>query len=274
MTACSQRNRTFWSLFLQSRDSADGGRGGTGATGFTSLRNTTCSSRTALGLRAPRQSPLLLPALAAARGLQPPRGKSNRSPDASHMPATYAACSQRSERKEPFLWERNHNNTPVPAPARGGKCVINICRHGERKREQAMHTDTTLPCVTPPDSHAPAPSGHPTACALSVPLQLSLMDRAAGPHSEVSSQPPGACRAAGTRRVLPSTEEQKGRGKPCSTLNHGFSAAAADASEAAGSCESVALIAGCQWSSTGKLITGRASLCALIRDLVFMSCSD
>lgn len=53
-----------------------------------------------------------------------------------------------------------------------------------------------------------------------------------------------------------------------------FSPIAAAASAAVGSCESVALIAGCQWSSTGKLITVRASLCALIRDLVFMSCSD
>lgn len=36
----------------------------------------------------------------------------------------------------------------------------------------------------------------------------------------------------------------------------------------------MALIVSRQWSSIGKLITGRATLCALIRDLVFMSCSD
>lgn len=73
---------------------------------------------------------------------------------------------------------------------------------------------------------------------------------------------------------LPSTAEQKERGKSCSTLRHRFSSPAAAVSEAAGSCESVALIASCQPSSTGKLITGRAGLCALIRDLVFTSCSD
>lgn len=93
-----------------------------------------------------------------------------------------------------------------------------------------------------------------------------------GLGSEVLSQLLGVRRAGGTLRLLPSAEEQKGWGKPRPTVNHGFSAA--DAPEAAGSRESVALIAGCQWSSIGKLITGRASLCALIRDLVFMSCSD
>lgn len=102
-------------------------------------------------------SQLLLSALAVLQGLQSTQGKSNHNPDASHMPYKYVTRSQQSECKDPFLWERNHNdNTPVQAPARGAKCIINICIHGERKREheaagreQAMHMNATLPCATP-----------------------------------------------------------------------------------------------------------------------------
>lgn len=52
------------------------------------------------------------------------------------MPYKYVTRSHQSDNEEAFLWERNHDDTPVPAPSRGGKCIINICIHRKRKREQ------------------------------------------------------------------------------------------------------------------------------------------
>lgn len=196
------------------------------------------------GLHGP--SLLLLPALAILRGLQPTRARSNHNPDASHTPYKYVTCSQRSECQEPFLWERNHNdNTPVPAPARGGKCIINVCLHGERKREheaagreQAMHTKThpalCHPLLTGTLLHPPERF---SSCATSPFLQTELP----GPGSQVLSPLRGVRRAGGMLRLLPSAAKQKGRGKRCSALRHGFSSPTTFA--AAGSGESAALIA-------------------------------
>lgn len=139
--------------------------------------------------------------------------KYSHSPDASHMPYKYVTLSQQSDNEESFLWERNHDDTPVSAPSRGGKCIINICIHRKRKREQeAACREQALHMKYHPALCYPILialflnlwiTRSPVPRARTSPL---LWTEQLGLGSAVPSQTLGVCRAGGT----PASPQQRG----------------------------------------------------------------